>query len=45
MEKTDFLTAAVDTTLMVLGAILLSLAFGWPVGCGVAALVSYHKDS
>ena len=26
------------------GAILLSLAFGWQIGCGVAMLVYFHKQ-
>ena len=45
MEKTDFLTVAGDTVFLILGIVMLSSAFGWPVGCGVVALVIYHKDS
>jgi hypothetical protein len=38
-------TALLDLVAFVLGCVLLSLSFGWQVGCGVAALVWFHKAS
>ena len=37
------LAALVDLACLVGGAVLLSLAFGWRVGAGVALLVYFHK--
>jgi hypothetical protein len=44
MSDTLIVNTLVNLILLIVGGILLSLAFNWQIGVGVACLIAFHKQ-